>query len=93
MTLIRKVFTTLINEMREARVILVAKLKVLALFAYPTITGYHQNTAMSTCMLQMDHNKIFLHWRNSFTKLRQVEICEDTKECIHKRRRLIVHQL
>lgn len=49
--------------------LLVTNLKILALPANPTVAWHHQNTTMTACMLQMNHDKIFLHWGNGFAKL------------------------
>lgn len=59
------------NAKEDLQILLVTNLKVLALAAKPAVSRNHENATVGACILQMDHNKIFLHRRYSFTKLRK----------------------
>ena len=52
--------------------LLVTNRKAYALIADPTPSRHHKDTAVTTRILQMDHNEIFFHWVNGFSKLHSI---------------------
>jgi hypothetical protein len=49
--------------------LLVTDVKTSALKTHPTFSRRHKDTAVTTRILQMDQDEIFLYWVNGFPKL------------------------
>jgi hypothetical protein len=52
----------------------VTNIKTFALAADPAFSSYHKSRAVTARVLQMDHDEIFLHWVNGFSKLHIINL-------------------